>query len=210
MLSTEIPEQNPTSIPTQTPTPTFTASPTSSPTYEPSFTPIIVSTGPKATAKPPLRLGREESLPEAGFSYKAPVGYSMIAQPNQITMTSMDQDTVFSFIGGKMEREDELAVDFEQFIQIISVTLDELTTGELYQYDVGGAAGIAAEVNGLYGENRIAGRVVVVAPSEDQIFYALAISPDTNSGEGWEPEGRQAFEAVVRTISFFEPILPSE
>jgi hypothetical protein len=117
---------------------------------------------------------------------------------------------VFSFIGGKMEREDELQVDFEQFIQIISVTLDELTTGEIYQYVVGGAAGIAAEVHGLYGENRIAGRVVVVAPSEDQIFYALAISPDTNSGEGWEPEGRQAFEAVVRTISFFEPILPSE
>ena len=210
MLPTETPIQTPTGIPTQTPTPTITASPTSTPTPEPSLTPIIASTGPIATAKTPLRLGREENLPQAGFSFKAPVGYSPIYQPNQVTLTSVDQDTVFTFIGGKMEHEDELVIDLEQFIQIISVTLDELITGEFYEYFVDGAAGTAAELKGLYGENHITGRVLVVAPSEDQIFYALAISPDTDSGEGWEPEGRQAFEAVIRTISFFEPILPAE
>ncbi len=125
-------------------------------------------------------------------------------------MTSDDEDTVFSLLGGKMDRENELIADFEQFIDLISLTLNEFKADESYQYVVGGVPGLAAEVSGLYGEIQIAGRILVVAPAEDQIFYALAISPDIDTGEGWEPEGRQAFEAVIRTVTFFEPTLPEE
>ena len=210
MFPTETPTPNLTIIPTETATPTYTPTFTSTPTLEPTPEPVIVSTGPIATAKPPLRLGRQQIMYEGGFSFKAPVGYQTNYQTNQVTMTSVDEDTVFSLLGGKMDREDELIADFEHFVELISLTLDEFKANESYQYVIGGLPGLAAEVSGFYGESKVTGRILVVAPSEDQIFYALAISPDIDNGEGWEPEGRQAFEAVIRTVAFFEPSLPEE
>ncbi len=210
MFPTETPTPNLIIVASETPTPTITPSPTSTSTPEPTPVPVIVSTGPIATAKTPLRLGREEIILEGGFSFKAPVGYSTKYQTNQVTITSEDEDTVFSLLGGKSEREEELLADFEQFVELISLSLDEFRADESYQYMVGGVPGLAAEVSGYYGESNITGRILVVAPYEDQIFYALAISPDIDTGEGWEPEGRQAFEAIIRTVSFFQPTLPEE
>lgn len=212
MVPTEIPTPDLTIIPTSTPTPTITPLPTSTPTVEPTPEVVIVSTGPIATAKTPLRLGRQENLLEGGFSYKAPVGYTTIYQTYQVTMTSKDEDTVFSLLGGNFEREEELQLDFEKFVNIIAnqPSLVDFGTEMPYDYRVDGILGLAADISGLYGENEITGRILVVAPAEDRIFYALAISPDNDTGEGWEPEGRQAFETVLRTVKFFEPALPEE
>ena len=210
MFPTETPTPNLTIVPTQTPEPTQTPIPSITPTLEPTPQPVIVSTGPIVTAKTPLRLGRQESVLEAGFSFKAPVNYETRYIPNQVTITSDDQDTVFSLLGGRFLREETLQEDFNQFAGLISLTLDDFQTEESYQYMVDGSTGLAAEVSGYYGESEIAGRIVVVAPAEDQIFYALAFSPRLDNGEGWEPEGRQAFEAVIRTVNFFEPVQVEE
>ena len=212
MIPTETPTPDLTIIPTSTPTPTITPLPTSTPTVEPTPEVVIVSTGPIATAKTPLRLGRQETLLEGGFSYKAPVGYTTLEQTYQVTMTSDDEDTVFSLLGGNFEREEVLQLDFEKFVNIIAnqPSLVDFGTEMPHDYQVDGILGLAADISGLYGENEITGRILVVAPAEDRIFYALAISPDNDTGEGWEPEGRQAFEAVLRTVKFFEPAHPDE
>jgi len=209
MFPTETPTPDLTIVPTATSTPTITPTSTSTSTPEPTPEPVVHS-GPIATARIPLRLGREEIIFEGGFTYKAPIGYNSVYRTNQVTLTSEDEDTVFSLLGGMTEREEELQADFEKFIELISLSLLEFKTDEFYQYVVGGVPGLAAEVNGVYGENDITGRILIVAPAEDQIFYALAISPDISTGEGWEPEGRQAFEAVIRTVSFFEPVIAEE
>jgi hypothetical protein len=86
----------------------------------------------------------------------------------------------------------------------------EFNTGSSYQYMVDGNSGLAAEVTGVWGETQVTGRIIIAAPGEDQIFYALAISPDSTSGEGWEPQGRQAFEAIIKSISFHEPFVADE
>jgi len=127
-------------------------------------------------------------------------------------MTSDDEDTVFSLLGGNFEREEVLQLDFEKFVNIIAnqPSLVDFGTEMPHDYQVDGILGLAADISGLYGENEITGRILVVAPAEDRIFYALAISPDNDTGEGWEPEGRQAFEAVLRTVKFFEPAHPDE
>jgi hypothetical protein len=210
MFPTETPTPNLTVLPTETLEPTPTPSPTITPTLEPTQQPIIVSTGPIATAKTPLRLGRTERVPEAGFSFKAPLNYAISYAPNQVTITSDDQDTVLSLLGGRFQREEELQDDFNQFAEMISLTLDEFQTDDIYTYMIDGSSGLAAEVSGYYGESEIAGRIVVIAPAEDQLFYALAFSPRLDNGEGWEPEGRQAFEAVIRTVLFFEPVQVEE
>jgi hypothetical protein len=47
--------------------------------------------------------------------------------------------------------------------------------------------------------------VVVIAPSNEVLFYALGISISEETEDRWEPKGRQAFEAVVDSITFFKP-----
>ncbi|MFN2212360.1 MAG: hypothetical protein ACK2UM_04535 [Anaerolineales bacterium] len=213
MLPTETPTPDLTIIPSATPSPTNppTATPTLAPTLEP--TPeTLVPADPIATAKIPFRLGREKLMPQAGFSFSTPIGFVIDYRPNQVTMTSDDQDTVFTFLGGRVEREQDLESDFKQFIELIKITpnLEQFQADEFYQVEVSGKPGLAAEVTGAYGENPVRGRIMIVAVGEEQLFYALAISPASSSGDGWEPEGRQEFEALIHSVSFSQPVLPDE
>lgn len=209
MFPTVTPTPGKTFEPTYTSSPKPSSSPTSTPTLEPTPEPTQ-RTGPIATAKLPLRLGRVEKIEDGGFSFRAPVGYESSYQQAQVTLTSDDGDTVVSLIGFRTQHSENLETDLERFAEIIATTLEEFTTGSIYQYTVGGTPGLAAEVNGIYGENQIAGRILVAAPNETQIFYALAISPDIDTGEGWEPEGRQAFELMLDAITFHEIVNTEE
>jgi hypothetical protein len=206
MFPTETPTSNPTSEPTRTPIPTATESPTITPTVVPKTEPIQ-SNQPIVTARIPLRLGRVETIEEGGFSFRPPIGYQSTYQNTQVTLTSDDGDTVISLIGGRADHREDLEADLDYFIGLISKEI-EINPGASYQYLVDGFPGLAAEITGMWGEIPITGRILIVAPSEEQIFYALAISPDTIAGFGWEPEGRQAFEAIIDSITFHEPFQP--
>ncbi len=195
--------------PTITVPPTAIEIPTSTPSPEPTIKPAQPD-HPIATARQPLRLGRLEKLEEGGFSFRAPIGYDLNYQNTQVTLTSDDGDTVISLIGGRSDRLEDLEADLNHFIEIISITLVEFNTSSSYQYLVDGKPGLAAEVTGIWGESPVTGRILIVAPIEDQLFYALAISPDTSSGEGWEPQGRQAFEVIISSIAFHEPFESEE
>lgn len=212
MFPTDTPTPNLTIEATATQFPTPTEKPTSTPTPEPTIEPTIEPTlsGPLATARQPLRLGRVEVMAEGGFSFRGLSGYDAIYQRTQVTLTSDDGDTVVSLIGGRSDRLENLEADLEHFIEIISVNVVEFNTGASYQYMVGGYSGLAAEVHGVWGETQVIGRILIASPGEEQLFYALAISPDTTSGEGWEPQGRQAFEAIINSISFHEPFVEEE
>ena len=207
MFPTVTPTPGKTFEPTFTPSPIPSSTPTSTPTPDPTPVPTH-RTGPIATAKLPLRLGKVEKIEEGGFSFRAPLGYESSYQSAQVTLTSDDGDTVVSFIGFLTERSENLETDLEQFAEIISATLEEFSTGSSFQFLVDGIPGLATKVTGIYGENLVTGRILVVAPNETQLFYALAISPDIATGEGWEPEGRQAFELMIRSITFHEIIIP--
>lgn len=209
MFPTITPTADLTIEPTVTPSPTLTVTPTSTQTPEPTPEPTT-RTGPIATARLPLRLGKVEMIEEGGFSFRAPIGYESSYQSAQVTLTSDDGDTVVSLIGFPTERSEYLETDLERFAEIIATAIEEFATGSSYQYLVSGTPGLAAEVTGIYGENPVSGRILVAAPSETQIFYALAISPDIDTGDGWEPEGRQAFELMIGAITFHEILIPQE
>ncbi len=209
MFPTVTPTPGKTFEPTFTPSPIPSSTPTSTPTPDPTPEPTQ-RTGPIATARLPLRLGKVEKIEEGGFSFRAPLGYESSYQRAQVTLTSDDGDTVVSLIGFRTERSENLETDLERFAEIISATLEEFTTGSTYQFLVNGTPGLAAEVTAIYGEIPVTGRILVAAPNETQLFYALAISPDIATGEGWEPEGRQAFELMIGSITFHEIIIPQE
>ena len=209
MFPTITPTPDLTIEPTVTPSPTLTLTPTSTPTPEPTPEPTQW-TSPTATARLPLLLGKVEKIKEGGFSFRAPLGYESSYQRAQVTLTSDDGDTVVSLIGFRTEHSENLETDLERFAEIISTTLEEFTTGSTFQFMVDGTPGLAAEVTGMYGENPVSGRILVAAPNEIQLFYALAFSPDTATGEGWEPDGRQAFELMIDSITFYEITIPQE
>jgi hypothetical protein len=152
-------------------------------------------------------------IEEGGFSFRGPLGYESSYQRTQVILTSDDGDTVVSLIGGRSDRMEDLEADLNHFVERISrtsLTLVDFDSSLSYEYRVDGIPGLAVEVTGMWGESSVTGRILVAAPSEDQLFYALAISPDISSGEGWEPQGRQAFEAIVNSINFHKPFKPEE
>lgn len=211
MFPTITPIPGKTIEPTYTPSPIPSSTPTSAAAPEPTPTDIPEPTqilGPAATARLPLQLGTLKTLAEAGFSFRPIVGYEERYQQGQVTLTSEDGDTVLSFIGGQTDSTEDLTSVLGGFTEILSESVNfvEFNTGSPYSKVIDGSVGLAAEVDGLWGENPIAGRIVVVAPSEGVVFYALAFSSNSTTGEGWDPQGRQAFEAVIRSVNFLDPV----
>ena len=212
MFPSDTPTPSMTIEATITPSPTATEGPTDTPTLMPTIEPTNPE-GPIATARQPLRLGRVEIIEEGGFSFRGPLSYESSFHRTQVILTSGDGDTVVSLIGGRSDRLEDLESDLNNFVERISqtsLTLIDFDSSLSYEYTVGGIPGLAVELTGMWGESSVTGRILVAAPAEDQLFYALAISPDTPSGEGWEPEGRQAFEAIIRSIEFHEPFKTEE
>jgi hypothetical protein len=208
MFPTVTPTMNLTMEPTSTPFPTPTDKPTSTPTPEPTAEPTNAPTqsdGPIATARKPLRLGKVETIEEGGFSFQGIIGYQETYQRTQVTLVSEDGDTVISLIGVRSDLLESLEAELDHFIEIISRNEIILHIESTYQDTIDGEFGLVAMVSGVWGETQVTGRILIVFPSEEQVFYALAISPDTDTGEGWEPEGRQAFEAIIASITFQEP-----
>jgi hypothetical protein len=205
--TTPSPNRTITARPTLSPIPSIT--PTISPTLEPTPTnepEQIFPSGPIATAREPLRLGSVTTLEEGGFSFRPPLRFEELYQFGQVTLTSNDKGTVLSLIGGQANRTDDLEGILIDFAEILSETFVEFNPGEPYPYSINGISGLASEVDGIWGESPISGRIAIVAPSEEQLFYTLAIAANTPNMNRWEPEGRQAFEAVMRTVIFFDPI----
>jgi len=209
-------------LPTMTPTPTRTLKPqiTSSPTPlstpnntatpEPTPTSTLIPNQvvrPRITSRTPLRLGSMKSIQEAGFSFKPPIGYEERYQIGQVTLTSEDEDIVLSLIGSPIRRTPDLDQTLNRFIEVLVLaqTFQEFNTGSPYPFSIDGTVGLAVDVTGEWTETPIEGRIAIVAPENGHLFYAFAISANGDGGTGWEPKGRQAFDAVIGSISFFEP-----
>lgn len=207
ILTTEtiIPASTSTSIPSITPTNTATP--------EPTLTETLVSpqdSTPLATSRSILRLKPAISIPEAGFSFQPLMGYVERYQAGQVTLTSEDEDIILSLIGSSTRRKQDLEYVLNRFLEVLQDTFQDFDTGTPYPYTIGGTDGLAVDVNAEYNETPVEGRIAIVVPNGEQLFYIVAISANGEEGLGWEPKGRQAFEAVVDSITFFKPKLSEQ
>ena len=66
---------------------------------------------------------------------------------------------------------------------------------------MGGVPGLAADVSGTAEGKEMAGRVVFVAVTPTQSFTVLGSAPR----ERWDDELAPLFDAVMASVSFFEP-----
>lgn len=207
-------------LPTITPTPTRTIKPSATSTIPPSITPTNTDVPEPTPTKTPTPTKVAESLttststlqlksailiPEAGFSFQPPMGYEERIQPGQVTLTSEDEDIILSLIGSYARRNPELEIVLNIFIENLNETIQKFDSGTPYPYSIGGTEGLAVDVIGEWSETPVEGRIAIVAPNEGQLFYAVAISANGEEGSGWEPNGEQAFQAVIGSITFFKP-----
>lgn len=201
-------EANPKSSPIPSSTPTNTPTPETAPNI--SLQPIEQSSAPIATARQPLRQGVSKSLDEGGFSFRRIIGCEDTYLPGQVTLTCEDGVTFISMIGAPFSSTGEIEDILFSFLETLSGTFQTFDAEPPYPFSVAGSQGLAADVTGEMGETPFFGRVVIVVPTEEQLFYALGISASGPAGDGWEPGGRQAFEAVINSIEFYKPVINHE
>jgi hypothetical protein len=206
----------PTALPTPTRTLVFRPTATHSQTPIPSATAteeIIPSAtiAPTATSNQitledlPIRLGESKSVEDGGFSFRTIIGYNTELSRRQATLISDDGEVVLSLSGIPVHNVGDLNSVMERFLDKMSETIREFESGQPYPINIDGDRGLAAEVTGEMGGEEVVGRVAIVAPTDEQLFYALAITLDGPTGRGWESRGMPVFETVIETIDFFEP-----
>ncbi len=197
--------------PTDEPEPTAEPEPTDEPepTAEPEPTDEPEPTAePEPTDEPePAGIALPElvQIDEAGVSVNIPEGYSVqifgesaeIAPPDATT----PQDGAF-LVSGSLYQEDET---FETIRTDLSESLTDFNeVGEPQPFE--GAAGDAFYVDFAHEEDgeSLAGRVVVI-DQENQAAILFGLGGD----EAWEMLA-ETFDAVARTVEFFEPVVSVE
>lgn len=190
---------------TRIPTNTASANVSTTPTITPS--PLIVITPtPLSTLNIPVKLGGYRKFPEGGFAVRPIVGYEMrVENSHRISLESQEGDILISFSGTKTRRVGSLDGILTRFLEIFSQTLQDFEYGGFFPYTIDGSTGLATEISGIYRSTKVRGQVAIVAPTNQQLFYAIALSEDNFPQGGWEPEGRQVFETIAGTIYFFNP-----
>jgi hypothetical protein len=70
---------------------------------------------------------------------------------------------------------------------------------------VGEKSGLAAEVTGLLSGEKFSGQVLMVAASDSQLFYAIALVIEQPGLSDSLNEGDQAIEAIIESVTFVDP-----
>ena len=204
-LPTETPVPTDTPLPTETPTPTNTPTPTLTPTFTP---PVI------PTEYADLLETERYQVPGGGFSFQAPVGYSVEAGLYEAYLISPDNTTEIT-LSGSPNIDDSSIDDFEMFVSEGSPSQDEdglsidkketmLGSEKAIQLEIGMMGMITSTmimVHPLGGENTFTGTVMHL-PIDN--LFAVPSSDENKTA----PDHRLALSAVLASVQFF-PIPPS-
>ena len=190
--------------PSQTPTPTTVPTSTQTPIPEPTETPLPTHTAtplptstftPTATATEPAI---ETIVVESGFSFQSVSGFLVDVQPNQVGITSEDDEILLFMATSDQPTDNSLQETLDNFITNAGESMGELTASESFTMTIGGVEGIAADVNGIFLGDDMEGRIAVVTPTDSFTFFAFGLAVNNR----WGDEGMSLFENVITTISF--------
>lgn len=193
-IPTIVPTSTQTPIPelTETPLPTHTATPLPTST----FTPTAIATQPAV----------ETIIVESGFSFQPVSGFLVDVQPNQVGISSED-DEILLFIATSDEPTDNsLHETLDNFIANAGASMGDLTASESFTITIGDVEGIAADVTGIFLGDDMEGRVAVVTPTDSFTFFAFGLAVNNR----WNDGGMSLFDNVISTILFSKNTSPDD
>lgn len=144
---------------------------------------------------PPVR------IEDQGFTFQPISGYTLDTTLfPQMLAPGADPDTgpAFMLVGG----EAEPGTTAESLIA--SMQSEEVVVGETIKVTVGGVEGLSTTIQRLTGN--LSGRVVTVMVTPNQQFAMMGIAPQAQ----WDAEVSALFDAVLATVTFFEPAVVVE
>ena len=208
MTPTPVNEPTETVAPTEVkPSPPLPPSSTATPhqsTSQPTETEQPIST-PKSTlgTPPSITLGDAQSIDEGGFSFKSLVGFDSRSNEGQVTLFNQNGDIVFSLTGVQVRSYGQLVQVFSSFLSQVGESFEEFTTEENFPITIDGSPGIGVNIHGRLVDEPVNGQVVVVAPSESQLFFAIALTTGNSDGERWNSTGKPLFDELLNSVEFF-------
>jgi len=207
-------------LPEPSPTPTRTVS------FRPTSTPLRTRTPvtPEATkpAKPEMPtstptptqiddtmsmilLGASQSVTEGRFSFRPIIGFKKKVSNREAVLTSRDGGVLISLTAIPVHNVGRLEPVLEKLLRKMAETIQELDASSPYPVEIDGGPGLAVDLRGKIRGEAVAGRLALVTPSSELLFYALAISVEGSDGQSWESRGQAAYNSVIRWIDFLEP-----
>jgi hypothetical protein len=91
-------------------------------------------------------------------------------------------------------------------LENMSKSFTNFTYEPFFAHPIDGHDGIASLIHGDLSGERVSGLVLVVAPSDTQLFYAITFIPDSPEGSIWQSDGWPVLDAVISSLDFFPPI----
>jgi hypothetical protein len=163
------------------------------------------TTPPEPTPAPAAELG-EEHRNFGGFAFQTIAGYTLEEEMGFVFMEAPDADPEFGpfilLMGGVVEETttkqlfDDFASDAETGVEI----------SEPREITVGGVPGLVSDLSGDSEGTKGAGQLVIVAVTPTQRFVMGGLAPS----ERWDDELAPLFDAVLASVSFFEPTASSD
>lgn len=173
------------------------------------LTPTAIPTDTLAPTRTPhaLTLGDTQSVEPGGFSFQAVSGLRAEIQGSQVTLRNPDATISISLAGAPSKGDTQsLQSTLDNFMNAVAKDASNFKASESYPVTVAGSDGLAVDISGELFGDEITGQIVVVSPENKQFFFAFGFAVNGPAGNRWENEGRPAFEAVLSSIRFFEPV----
>jgi hypothetical protein len=147
-------------------------------------------------------LGEEQRSEAGGFAFQPIPGYTVEEMFGFASMEAPDADSdvgpAIMLIGSAVEESMNLEELYGDFVTGLEAGVG---ISEPRAVTVGGVPGLAVDMSGDEGGQEFAGRIVFVAVSPTQNFTMFGMaSPDR-----WDDELAPLFDAMMDSISFFEP-----
>jgi hypothetical protein len=142
-----------------------------------------------------------------GFAFQVIPGYTVEEAFGFASMEAPDADPdtgpATMLIGAVVEESTTSEQLYDEFVGDLETGVE---VSEPWEVIVGGVPGLAVDVSGTEGDQDFAARLVLVAVTPTQSFTMIGMAPP----ERWDDELAPLFDAVLASISFFEPDLSFE
>lgn len=152
-------------------------------------------------------LGEEQRSDMGGFAFQTIPGYTIEEAFGFASMEAPDADSetgpAVLLIGTVNEESATTEQLYDDFMSDIEVGMQ---VSKPWEITVGGVPGLAVDISGTAEGKGLAARAVFVAVTPTQTFIAFGVAPS----EHWDDELEPLFDAVLASISFFEPDLSFE